>query len=73
MLQSRAVMAGIVGPRGLDHLSEMDPIHFLAFCEALVCESPDSAERIQLMYDAAKPKPPVDRAAQVARFAALVQ
>lgn len=72
-LQSRAVLAGIVGPSGLDHLSQMDPVHFLALCEGLLCESPENAERIQSLYDQAKPKPPENRAAALARFAALAQ
>lgn len=72
-LQSRAVLLGIVGPRGLDHLSDMDPTHFLALCEGLLCESAENADRIQGLYDDAKPTPPVDRAAQLARFAALAQ
>lgn len=73
VVQARAVLLGIVGPRGLDHVSDMDPVHFLAMCEGLMCESPGNAERIQELYDAAKPKPPIDRAAELARFSALVQ
>ena len=73
VVQARAVLSGIVGPRGLDHVSEMAPVHFLAFCEGLMCEIPANAVHIQELYDAAKPKPPIDRAAQVARFSALVQ
>ena len=72
-IQSRAVLLGIVGPQGLDHLSQMNPTHFLALCEGLLCESAENAERIQALYDEAKPKPPVDRAAQLARFAAFAQ
>ena len=73
VVQARAVLLGIVGPRGLDHVSEIDPVHFLALCEGLMCEIPDNAVHIQELYDAAKPQPPVDRAAEVARFSALVQ
>lgn len=73
VVQARAVLLGIVGPRGLDHVSQLDPVHFLALCEGLMCEHPDNAAQIQALYDDAKPKPPVDRAAQLARFAALAE
>lgn len=76
--QARAVHAGLIGPRGPQHLLDLDPVHLLAFIEGIVCESEDNAEKIQQMYDDAKPKPPpprmseAERQAQVARFSAMI-
>lgn len=70
--------AGLVGPGRARRVLDLDPVVFLAFLEALVCESEDGAKEVQAMYDAARPAPeppPLTRGetrrAEVDRFLAL--
>ena len=68
-------MAGLVGPGRAEHLLDLDLTLLLAFIEAILCESEENAERIQRLYDDAKPAPPVargeQRRAEVASFLAM--
>lgn len=60
---ARAVTAGLV-PHVAPRLGQLDTITFLAFLEAVVCESEDGAKTVQRLYDEGKPAPPVTRGAR---------
>jgi len=64
-------MVGLI-PHAAPRLVQLDPVILLAFIEGVLCETPENAERIQSLYDDAKPRPVSgDRAEQVARFLAM--
>jgi hypothetical protein len=63
-------MIGLI-PHAAPRLLQLDPVVLLAFIEGVLCETPENAERIQSLYDDAKPTKPADRAEQVARFLAI--
>ena len=60
VVTSKALMVGLV-PHCAPRLGQLDPLTFLAFLEAVVCESEEGAQQIQRLYDEAKPAPPVSR------------
>jgi hypothetical protein len=60
---ARAVTAGLV-PHCAPRLGQLDTLIFLAFLEAVVCESEDGAKTIQRLYDEGRPAPPVTRGAR---------
>ena len=62
VVTARAVTAGLV-PHVAPRLGGLDPIIFLAFLEAIVCETEEGAKEIQRLYDDARPAPPVTRGA----------
>jgi hypothetical protein len=68
-------MAGLIGPGRAEHLLDLDLTLLLAFIEGILCESEENAERIQQMYEDAKPAAPVvrgeQRRAEVAAFLAM--
>ena len=68
-------MAGLIGPGRAERLLDLDLTMLLAFIEAVLCESEENAQRIQRIYDDAKPAAPMvrgeQRRAEVASFLAL--
>lgn len=53
---------GLIGSPPLpQRVIDCDLTHVLALIEAIVCEKEDGAKRVQEMYEAAKPAPPVKR------------
>ena len=74
VLSAKAIQMGLV-PHTAPRLGQLDPLTFLSFLEAVVCEGEDGAQEIQKLYDEARPAPPVTRGAarreQVERFMRL--
>ena len=50
-------MCGLI-PHVAPRVGDLDPVVFLALVEGIVCESQETAEQIQALYDDAKPPPP---------------
>jgi hypothetical protein len=78
VVQSRAVLAGLIGPPGAARVLDLSPVVLLALIEAIVAESEDGAKIIDAAYDAARPTPPApppkrgpERHAEIDRFANL--
>ena len=78
MVQSRAVLAGLVGPNSAARVLDLEPVILLALIEAILAETPGIAEQIDTIYEDAKPLPPLPppargdgRRAEIERFANL--
>jgi hypothetical protein len=62
VVQSRAVLAGLIGPNGAARVLDLPVVVLLALIEAIVAESEDGAKAIDAAYDEARPHPPPRRA-----------
>lgn len=78
VVQTRAVLAGLIGPNGAARVLDLPVVVLLALMEAIVAETEDGAKAIDAAYDEARPAPPApprkrgpERRAEVDRFANL--
>lgn len=77
-MQSRAVLAGLIGPGRAARVLDLPPVIVLALVEAIIAESEAGAKHVDDAYDAARPLPPAppvkrgrERIAEIDRFANL--